>query len=74
MTIKVKLTYFKRSGKYYSEGEFETENQWLHEITDEVRKMRADGKLPGLSGPGLDFIIQVDMGDAPNAVPALITE
>ena len=26
--MKVKLTYFKRSGKYYSEGEYETENNF----------------------------------------------
>lgn len=74
MTIKVKLTYFKRSGKYYTEGEYETEHQWLHDIADEIRKMRIEGNLPGINGAGSEFIIHVDMGDAPNAVPALITE
>ncbi|QSM00860.1 hypothetical protein YerA41_159 [Yersinia phage YerA41] len=72
MAIKVKLTYFKRSGKYYTEGEYESEHKWLHDITDEIRKMRSEGKLPGINGAGEDFIIHVDMGDAETAVPALI--
>ncbi|BES79973.1 hypothetical protein [Yersinia phage vB_Yru_GN1] len=72
MAIKVKLTYFKRSGKYYTEGEYESEHKWLHDITDEIHKMRSEGKLPGINGAGEDFIIHVDMGDTETAVPALI--
>lgn len=30
--MKVKLTYFKRSGKYYSEGEYETKMVHMFEI------------------------------------------
>ena len=49
--MKVQLTYFKDTGKYYSEGEYETEKEFLFEIWDEVREMFSRGECPGLIGP-----------------------
>lgn len=46
--IKVKLTYFKPSGKYYSEGEYETSFKTFHQIIAEVETMLRQGKNPGL--------------------------
>lgn len=46
--MKVQLTYFKDTGKYYSKGEYETEKEHLHEIWDEVREMIRQGTRPGL--------------------------
>ncbi len=71
---KIKLTYFKKSGKYYTEAEFESQYNsdrlWL--ITDEVKRMQMEGNLPGLiSGGGLRFFVLVEpQEDA--SVPALI--
>ena len=73
--IKVKLTYFKVSGKYYSEGEFETKNTLHWDIVEEVRKLKGDGKLPGLVDGATEFIIYInpssDWGnDVPHIIPA----
>lgn len=49
----VKFTYFKDSGKYYSEGEldfpYESDKPVLYyDICSRVRKMLQEGKRPGL--------------------------
>ena len=67
---KVHLTYFKRSGKYYSSDEYESELQYDYEIYSEVRTMRDRGILPGLVAGAHDFDIHVLPLDG---VPALIT-
>lgn len=49
--MKVNLTYFKASGKYYAGGEYETNKEHMFEIFDEVKDMKRSGKpLPGLIG------------------------
>lgn len=67
----VKLTYFKKSGKYYSEGEYESEVPEYHDwqIYEEVRKFQTDGKLPGLVDGCVEFDILVG---GETVVPALI--
>ena len=49
--MKVKLTYFKKSGKYYTEAEYDSEyktrEDWL--VFQEVSLFQRDRKLPGLS-------------------------
>lgn len=68
---KVSLTYFKSTGKYYTEGEYETTEEWMFKILDEVKQMKADNKLPGINGS--DFIIHIDVeDDHPNGYPCLI--
>jgi hypothetical protein len=52
----IKLTYFKSSGKYYSEGEYRTVKTYFHEIIHEVRTMLATGNNPGL----VDNAVNVD--------------
>lgn len=70
--MKVKLTYFKPSGKYYSEGEYETQKQHVFEIFEEVRARSNDGQHPGLM-PGMKtFTILVDPVGHPQGYPALI--
>jgi hypothetical protein len=70
----VKVTYFKRSGKYYTHCEYETEEVSLLSIWSEVIRMKENGTLPGLSSGGVDseFIISVDVPDHPNNHPKLI--
>ena len=57
--FKIKLTYFKPSGKYYAEGELEFAVSvcigsegvpYMQDIFDYVREVRETGPLPGLSG------------------------
>ena len=45
---KVELIYFKESGKYYSEGSYESEHEFFYDIVDEIKIMLARGKRPGL--------------------------
>jgi hypothetical protein len=68
----VKLTYFKQGGKYYSEGEYETQLEPLHEIFDEVREIYRRKRLPGLMAGHSDFIVLIEVPDHPHDHPHLI--
>ena len=73
MSLKVRLDYFKESGKWYTEGEYITEKEFLHDIWKEVEHKRSIGELPGLiKGGGSDFIISVDVPDNELNHPHLI--
>jgi hypothetical protein len=61
-TFKVKLQYFKQSGKFYEEGEYESRLVAPHQIFDEVRELKAKCQLPNISGN--EFNIYVDIVDA----------
>jgi len=68
----IKLTYFKQSGKYYSEGDLEVTNAdrpW--EIYDQVRTLLKTRTLPGLIEGHSNFTIHVHI---PDGVPAIISE
>lgn len=67
--MKVKLTYFKESGKYYTEGEYETKLDHFHDVINEVRGMQSRGELPGLSKGHSQFNTLVQIaGSAPHLV------
>lgn len=76
----VHLTYFKATGKYYSEGEVKTDRPGnddlvpaIHEIWDEIQDMQMKGQLPGLSsGSGKDFYILVQCPGHEHDHPRLI--
>ena len=53
----VRLTYFKQSGKYYSEGQYITKKKKLFEIWDEIVLLMQVGELPGLMKGHSDFIV-----------------
>lgn len=79
MTYKVKLLYFKnfggrhgKGGKYYSEGEYQTEEQDLGKIWDEVERKRAAGDLPGLVPGAKEFHVLIDVPNHPINHPHLI--
>jgi NurA-like 5'-3' nuclease len=69
MTQKVKLTYFKPSGKWYENGEYESNIPFSKDfkIYDEVRVMNIiDKKLPGLySGEWDGYILVVPESGVP---------
>lgn len=72
--MEVKLTYFKDTGKYYSEGEYESVygiDCFLGDVWNEVRRRRSIYKLPNISD-GSYFIILVEVPDHPNNHPKLI--
>ncbi len=66
---KVHLTYFKPSGKYYSEGEYTTALEHSFDIYPQVGNMKK-GEFPGLNESTLwgGYILVVP----DNGVPALI--
>lgn len=68
----VKLVYFRARGKYYSDGEYETDKDYLFEIWQEVAEMRQNGKLPGLVDGAREFIISVDVPEHEHRHPHLI--
>jgi hypothetical protein len=71
---KVKLDYFKRSGKWYSDGEYETEKSELFEIWEEVGEMAEKKRLPGLMEGHSDFVVLVSVPDHPHDHPHLVIE
>lgn len=70
--MKVKLTYFKQSGKYYSDGSFDTDKASWPEIFDEVKRLIDQKTLPGLVRGHSDFIVLMDVPDHPHNHPALL--
>lgn len=70
--MKVKLTYFKETGKYYSEGEYETLKEHMFEIFREVRGRKIQGCLPGLIQGTNEFIVLIEVPDHPHDHPHLI--
>ena len=48
MSYKMKVTYFKPSGKYYAEGKYETEMESIPVIHEEFKQMMRSGNCPGL--------------------------
>lgn len=69
----IKLEYFKRiSGKYYSEGEYQTAYDNFHDIVDEVRNMQIHGRLPGLVPGAKEFIIYLPGENFIHKVPQVI--
>lgn len=70
---KVKLTYFKESGKYYTDEIYETDKEMMYDVYDEVRQMQREGTLPGLvEGCGKEFTILITSEGVKHDVPQLI--
>jgi len=68
----VKLTYFKLSGKYYSEASYVSGKDYLFEIWDEVKQRRLAGSLWGLTTGHSPFHILVNVPGHPHEHPHLI--
>ena len=71
--MKVKLSYFKPSGKWYSDGEFDAEPKALYEIWHEVERLRDRGRLPGLMPGHSPYIVFVDVPEHEHNHPHLVT-
>ncbi len=70
--MRVRITYYKHSGKWYSEGFYETKKEFIYEIYDEVRLMLLSGKRPGLVDGFDHFHVVVDCPDSETNVPQLM--
>lgn len=66
--MKVKLTYFKESGKYYTEGSFNSKKDFYGVIAG-VRLMMSEKKLPDLVEGADEFDVLVEI---PNCPPHLL--
>jgi hypothetical protein len=69
MTYKVKLIYFRQTGKFLASAETTITLDELIEVWEAVDDMRRLGRLPGLRpGAGRDLFIVVDVPDHPKRV------
>lgn len=72
-TYTVELTYFKSTGKFYSEGTYITTKKEIFEIFNEVKDLQRNLLLPNLmDGCGNSFFIQIYVPGHPNNYPNLI--
>ncbi len=56
--MKVKLSYFRNSGKKFGESEYNTEETKMASIVNEVRGLKTNNTLPGIKE--LDVIVLVE--------------
>jgi hypothetical protein len=68
----IKLTYFKRNGKYYTEGAYWTAQESMLEVFADIRALMREGRLPGLVDGCKEFIVHVDASCHPIGYPALL--
>jgi hypothetical protein len=74
VTYKVKLIYFRQTGKFLTIAEMTSANTAIVEIWEEIDDMRRLGRLPGLRpGAGRDLYIIVDVPDHPQRVLHMVT-
>ena len=69
---KVNLTYFKQSGKYYSQGGYNSQKEDLQDIFDEAEDMWNRRRLPGLMEDHSPFITLIEVPDHPHDHPHLV--
>jgi hypothetical protein len=70
--LRVDLTYFTITGKYYTDAEYETDKKDLWQIWDEVQEMMDVRCTPGLRRGHSLYIVLVDVPDHPNRHPHLV--
>jgi hypothetical protein len=71
--MKVKLSYFKKNGKWFSDASYDTSEKLLFKIWKEVRFKREIGDLPDLvKGGGSEFLILVIVPEHKHNHPHLI--
>ena len=66
---KVKLTYFKSHGTYYSNGLYESKSDYHWEIVEEIRILQAKKELPGLIKGSSDFHVLIEIGGSLTLLP-----
>lgn len=72
MPYQVNLTYFRESGKFYSEGSYESEKEQLYEIFDEVKDLSKRRTLPDLLEGHSEYYVLIDVPTHKHNHPHLI--
>lgn len=73
VTYRVRLTYFRQTGKFLATAETTIDREPIHEIWKEVDTRRRLGDLPGIRpGAGRDLLVVVDVLDHPQRVLHLV--
>lgn len=76
MAIKVKLTYFKRGGKYYTEWEGDLDlgdETPIHQVWDNIQSCRRDDMpAPGLCSSSRDYMVLVECPGHPHDHPVIL--
>ncbi len=74
--MKVKISYFKKTGKWYSDAEYDSlEHRALYSVWDELLALMQEGRPPGLIerlGQPCEFIALVDVPDHPHNHPHIV--
>ena len=71
--MNVNLTYFKRTGKYYSEGSLQVPDSIsIYEIWIIVKNLKIKKELPDLIVGHSDFIVLIKVPEHPYNHPKLI--
>lgn len=74
--MRVKLVYYKQSGKYYTSASYQTKLEDLSDIWAEVRLLIKNNEAPGLTrlDPkyNFEFITSVSVPSHPHNHPKLI--
>lgn len=70
---KIKLLYFKPSGKWSYEGELEfPDSNSMYHLNELIREMKYLKELPGLMSRSWDGPIYIDSSEHPLGFPQLI--
>lgn len=70
---KIKLLYFKPSGKWGYEGELEfPDSGGMYHLNELIREMKHLKELPGLTSGSWDGPIYIDSSEHPSGFPQLI--
>lgn len=70
--VKVNITYFKQSGKYYTASEIMVPfKNHVHHLVESIKELRLQSKLPGVSS-GKYFYIHLDCDELEFGYPVLI--
>jgi hypothetical protein len=70
--MKVQFSYFKQSGKFYSEGEANIEGETLADVLINILSMLKQGTRPGIAD-GHDLDVHVVVHTEHGEVPAMFT-
>lgn len=68
----IRITYFKKSGKYYAEGAYVTHHKEMWKVFAEISEMLRKGIRPGLVDGWDNFYVHLDCLDHPMSYPALL--
>ena len=74
MSLPIKLTYYKPSGKYYASGEIRArKGEEFHDLVKRVQGLSSRRRLPGLVCGHGPYMVHFKYNHVPHIVLAIIT-